>query len=163
MTVIFHTLFLMIVYLLQAHVLPFVNALTTIPLVLPLAAVAVAMNEGGARGAVFGLVSGALCDLSFHKPIAGFMLLLCAVCMIIGVLSDTVVARGFLSYLFLCVATLMLCGLAQMFALLVFEGAPFYALVMAGVRQGLVSLPFCIILYPVARVMDKRAVRDYSS
>ncbi|MDR3209557.1 MAG: hypothetical protein LBT36_02900 [Oscillospiraceae bacterium] len=155
MMVVYHTLFLIIVYVIQGLILPFVSALPTIPLILPLAAMGAAMFEGGARGAAMGLLAGALCDISFHKPIASFTLLLTVICLIIGVLADTVFARGFLAYVVLSLATLAVCAFAQMFTLLFFEGVEPRALLAEALRQTLISLPFCIVIYPISKVMYK--------
>jgi cell shape-determining protein MreD len=159
MIVVVHALFLIIVYIVQSLVFPFVNAMPTIPLLLPLAAAGAAMFEGGARGAAMGLIAGALCDLSFNKPIAAFALLLTVVCLIIGVLAETVLARNFLSYLVVGFLTLVICAFAQMFTLLFFEHADLRALLIEALRQTLISMPFCIVIYPVAKVMYKAPER----
>ncbi len=74
--VLYHALFLLAVYIAQAFVLPFIRPLPSIPLILPLAAVGVAMFEGGGRGAVAGLFAGALCDVAMNQPIASFTLMM---------------------------------------------------------------------------------------
>ncbi|MDR0915726.1 MAG: hypothetical protein LBN02_00840 [Oscillospiraceae bacterium] len=152
--VVFHVLFLIVVYLVQALVLPYLSLPAT-PLLLPLAAVGAAMGQGGTRGAAMGLIAGALCDISFLRPVAGFTLLLTVLCLVIGVLSDTVIARGLLSYLVLCLFTLVVCAAAQMFQLLVFVGVPPRALFAVAGRQTLMSLPFALVLYPISRVVYK--------
>jgi len=150
---IYHALFLLAVYIVQAFVLPYVRALPSVPLILPLAAVGVAMFEGGGRGAVCGLFAGALCDLSMHQPIAQFTLLMTFICIVICVLSAQVLERGFLTYFTLCIATLAVCAVMQMFTLLFFDGVTPQFLLWEALRQSLVSLPFTVPIYFASRAL----------
>ena len=156
----YHAMFLMIVYIVQALVLPYISSLPSIPLILPLAAVGAAMFEGGARGAAVGLFAGALCDMSMNQQIAQFAVLLTVICLVVGVLADTVFAQGFGPYLVLCIATLIVCSMAQMFTLLFFDGAELWWLFVEAVQQLLVSLPFAVPIYFGARGLVKRS-SDY--
>ncbi|MDR0839057.1 MAG: hypothetical protein LBN99_05385 [Oscillospiraceae bacterium] len=152
----YHALFLIIVYVVQALVLPYITALPSIPLILPLAAVGAAMFEGGSRGAAAGLFAGALCDLSMNQPIASFTVLFTVMCLAIGILSDTVIARGFAPYFLMCVGALALCSFVQMFTLLFFDDVPPRGLLTEALRQGLVSLPFTVPVYFGARGLVRR-------
>jgi cell shape-determining protein MreD len=140
-------LFIVAVFVVQGLALPFVTVLPSIPLILPLAAVDTAMFEGGFRGAATGLLTGALCDVAMNRPIALFAVLLTLVCLIVGVLSETVVARGFAPYFLVCAGTLLVCALAQMFTLLFFDGVPSGELFAEAVSQTAVSLPFTAPVY----------------
>ena len=150
---IYHALFLLAIYIIQAFVLPYVKALPSIPLILPLAAVGVAMFEGGGRGAVCGLFAGALCDLAMNQPIAQFTLMLTFICIVICVLSAQILAQGFLTFFTLCVGTLAVCAFMQMFALLFFDGVAPSLLLWEALRQGLVSLPFTVPIYFASRAL----------
>ena len=155
---IYHALFLLIVYIIQAMLLPFVTALPSVPLILPLAAVGAAMFEGGGRGAAMGLLAGALCDISMNQPIAAYALLFTLMCLVIGVLSDAVLAPGFFSYLLLCLAALALCAFTGMFTLLFFEGVDARELLLEAGLQTAVSLPFTPLTYLASRALVARRV-----
>lgn len=150
---IYHALFLLVVYIVQALVLPYVKALPSIPLILPLAAVGVAMFEGGGRGAVAGLFAGVLCDLSMNRPAAQFTLLLTLICIVICVLADAVLAPGFLAYFTLSIGTLVVCAFMQMFTPLFFDGIDPIHLIREAVRQSAVSLPFTVPIYFASRAL----------
>ncbi|MDR0906187.1 MAG: hypothetical protein LBN00_08465 [Oscillospiraceae bacterium] len=154
---VYHALFLLIVFVVQALILPYIKTLPSIPLILPLAAVGAAMFEGGARGAAVGLFAGVLCDVSMNRPVAQFTVLFTVICLIIGVLSDTVFARGFAPYFILCVITLTVCSAAQMFTLLFFDGAEPRWLLAEATWQLLVSLPFTVPIYFGARGLVRRS------
>jgi len=157
---IYHALFLLIVFVVQALVLPYVTSLPSIPLILPLAAVGAAMFEGGARGAIIGLFAGVLTDMALTQPIAQFTVVLTLICLVVGVLSDTVFAQGFAPYFVLCVGTLVVCAFAQMFTLLFFDGADPRWLFLEAARQLIVSLPFTVPLYFGTRGLIKRSSEE---
>ena len=150
---IYHALFLLAMYVVQAFILPYIRVLPSIPLILPLAAVGVAMFEGGGRGAVAGLFAGALCDISMNQPIAQFTLLLTFICLVICVLSAQILAQGFFSYFTLCVGTLVVCAFLQMFTLLFFEGVAPQLLLWEALGQSAVSLPFTVPIYFASRAL----------
>jgi cell shape-determining protein MreD len=155
--VLYHALFLLAVYILQALLFPFISRLAAIPVLLPLAAAGIAMFEGGARGGVAGLAAGILCDLSFNQPIAVFAVILTALGLIVGVLFDTVIARGFPAYLLCGVLVLLTVSFAQMFTLLFFERVPAPELVRTALQQTLVSVPFTLPFYFVCRALGRRS------
>ncbi|MDR0446263.1 MAG: hypothetical protein LBH17_04415 [Oscillospiraceae bacterium] len=146
-SLIYRALFIAAVFVIQALVLPFITVLPSVPLILPLAAVASAMFEGGFRGAAAGLFAGALCDIALCRPISRFAVLLTVVCLVIGILSETVVARGFAPYFLMCVATLFIAAGVQSFTLLFFEGVPLHWLIAEAMVQTLTSLPFTVPIY----------------
>ena len=150
---IYHALFLLVVYIVQSFVLPYMRGLPSIPLILPLAAVGVAMFEGGGRGAVAGLFAGALCDISMNQPIAQFTVLLTFMCLIICVLSVQILAQGFFTYFMLCIAVLVICAFMQMFALLFFDGVSARLLLWEALGQSVVSLPFTVPIYFASRAL----------
>jgi hypothetical protein len=146
-SLLYRALFIVAVFVLQAFVLPFVTALPSVPLILPLAAVETAMFEGGFRGAAAGLFAGALCDVAMDRPIARFAVLLTLICLVVGVLSELVVARGFAPYFLICTGTLAVCAIAQMFTLLFFDGVEPRVLFTEALSQTAVSLPFAVPIY----------------
>jgi cell shape-determining protein MreD len=156
----YHALFLLAVYILQALLFPFITRLTVIPVLLPLAAAGIAVFEGGARGGVAGFAAGILCDLSFNQPIAVFAVVLTALGILIGVLFDTVVARGFPAYLLCGVLALFAVSFTQMFALLFFERVPAPELIRTALRQTLVSALFTPPFYFICRALGRKTEID---
>lgn len=150
---IYHALFLLAIYIIQSLILPYIKAFPSVPLILPLAAVGVAMFEGGGRGAVSGLFAGVLCDISMNQPIAQFMVLMTFVCMIICVLADAVLAPGFLAYFTLCIGVLAVCAFMQIFTPLFFDGVAPGLLLREALSQSLVTLPFTVPIYFASRAL----------
>jgi len=156
---ILHIVLLLFIYIMQANVMPFFDW-PAVPLLLPAAAVAVSMFEGASRGAVLGLVAGALCDISFLDPISKFMLLLTLLCMIIGTLTDRIVARGFIPYLVIAIISLMICSLVQLFVPLAFDGARSDALFRTALQEIIITVPFTIIIYPLAKAAARGRLKS---
>lgn len=150
---IYHALFLLAVYIVQALVLPYIKALPSTPLILPLAAVGVAMFEGGGRGAVAGLMAGALCDMAMNQAVAQFTVLLTFISIVVCVLADAVLAPGFMAYFALCIGTLIACSFMQMFTLLFFDGVAPVFLIHEALQQSLISLPFTVPIYYASRAL----------
>jgi hypothetical protein len=143
--------FLYAVYFVEGIAAPYFRFLPAVPLLLPLAAVGFAMFRGSTQGAALGLFAGALLDVSLDRPVLLFMLTTTALCMLIGALCETVVARSLPAYLVISLAVLLLYAFMQMFPLLFFERVPPRALLMTGVRQTAASLPFALLFYPLLR------------
>ena len=91
--VIRYGLYLFVIYLIQAEVMTYIRLMRTTPLLLPMAAVGVAMFETPEKAGVLGLFAGMLCDVSFNEPAIKFTLLLTVVCMVVPVLCDVVLNR----------------------------------------------------------------------
>ena len=156
--VIQHALLLLIAYILQGLVFPYIPLRGMVPLILPVTAAAVAMFEGGFCGALFGLFAGMFCAISFNAPTMMFTLTLTAVGLAVGWLGQTVVARGLVSYLVMCAAALLLCSAVQSFSLLFFQGQSFGALALEGLLQTAYSLLFAIPVYFAARAVSRGVV-----
>lgn len=155
--ILLHLPLLLLAYILQDMIFPRLQIAGTVPLVLPLAAVAVAMFEGSIRGGLFGLAAGILCDASLGRPAVLFTIALTACALLVGILGETVLARGFPSYLVCAACTLLVCCVLQALPLLIYAGAAFSALAATGLMQILYSMLLCLPVYWMARSLNRLA------
>ncbi|MDR0862118.1 MAG: hypothetical protein LBN30_05025 [Oscillospiraceae bacterium] len=155
-----NTLLLLVLYMFQGLLLPYIPRLAAIPLLLPLAVVGAGVFGGSVRGGIVGIAAGMLCDVSFHQPVASATLVLAVVGLVIGFLSDTVMARGFPTYFVCCALTLVVMAFVQMFPLLFFDGVELRPLLQTAFLQTYTSLIFTIPVYFAARAVTRREVRS---
>jgi len=150
---------LMIVYIFQSMIFPYLRLAGLAPLLLPIVSTGVAIYEGRYAGGITGLFAGILCDVSFHQPTGVFTVLLTLMGLLIGTLADTVITRGFITYYLSCVAVLVFSALVQMFPLVFLEGVPLRLLWMTALWQTLYSLIFALPIWFSVRALGKRAQR----
>lgn len=147
--------FLLILYILQGMVFTHMPLWGVKPLLLPLAVAGVALFDGAFVGGIFGIFAGMLCDMSFNQPTIAFTLILTFLGIWLGFLAETLLVRGFPSYLFLSFSTLLICSLGQMFPLMFMHGVPFGPLFDTAIRQILYSLVFAIPMYYLTRFVSR--------
>ena len=147
--------FLVFIYILQAMICSNLPIAGAKPLILPVAAICIAMFEGSVRGGVLGLLSGMLCDFSFNNAPIAFTLTLTAICLIVGILADLVLARGFPTFIVCCVTGLLLCAYIQMHGILSVDGTQLPALVKMAFLQLFYSLLFTLPIYFVTRTISR--------
>ena len=158
-TVLYHALLLILVYLFQGMILPYLRLYGLTPMLLPIVGTGVAVYEGRDAGGVVGIFTGILCDVSLNAPVGLFTVLLTFTGLIVGNLADTVLVRRFATFLICCVVVLAISAFAQMFALLFFENVPPQALISIAIRQTLYSLLFAFPLWFAVRALGVRAKR----
>ena len=148
---------LLIAFLLQDAVFSELPIGGARPLVLPVTVVGAAMFGGRLRGGVYGLCAGILCDVSLCRPTVLFTLLLTLAGIVIGVLFETVLVRGFASFVLCCAGLLLMSAFCQMFGLLFFSGQKLIPLLIAAGYQTLYSLFFAVPVYLLIRLSGRRA------
>ena len=158
-SVVLHAILLMSVYLLQGVFFPYLKFFGLVPLLLPIVGTGVAVYQGRVAGGIVGVFAGILCDVSFNQPAGLFTVLLTFTGLFVGVLADTVIARGLATYYISCVAVLVLSAFAQMLPLMVFENVPPTPLLALGLRQTAYSLIFAFPIWFFVRALGKRAQR----
>ena len=146
-----HALLLMIVYVFQGVIFPYLRIDGLAPLLLPIVSTGVAVRQGRVAGGVSGLFAGLLCDISFNEPVGLFMVVLTLAGLIVGFMSDTVLTRGFGTYIFSCAAVLSFAAFVQLFPLLFFGGIPPYPLFTTALWQTVYSLLFAFPLWFIVR------------
>jgi len=158
-TVLFHALLLILVYVFQGMIFPYLRLYGFAPLLLPIVGTGVAVYEGRDAGGIVGIFTGILCDVSLNAPVGLFTVLLTVTGLIVGNLADTVMTRGFATFIICCVVVLVISAFMQMFALLFFENVSPQALISTAVRQTIYSLLFAIPLWLAVRALGIRAQR----
>ena len=156
-SIILHVLFVVIVYVFQGMVFPYLRVYGMVPLLLPIVCAGIAVYEGCHAGGIAGLFAGILCDASFNEPVGVFMMMLTLTGLFIGALADTVLTRGFVSYFLSCVFILMLSAIVQIFPLIFFAGIPYMPLLTVALWQTAYSLIFALPLWLIVRALGKRA------
>ncbi len=125
------------------------------PMLLPLAAAAVAVLEGPAAGDGFGLAVGMLCDAVYYGVPGGMTLGLAVTGMAAGVAAQYVLKKSFVGCLICSAVTLVLIDGARA-ALYAFQGAPLWALLRVAVPEILWSLAFAGPVYLLFRAIHRR-------
>ena len=127
--------------------------------ILPALMVAVGMFRGPVWAGVFGIFAGFFADMGYPETVVLFLLLLPVLGYVSGMLSEHLMHRGLMDYLVLCLLAMLLTAFAQLFRLWVFHGAPLGALVVTGLKQTAVSLPFAVPFYFVSKAVSRRERR----
>ena len=125
-------------------------------IVLPALMVAVGMFRGPVWGGVFGIFAGVFANMGYPESIVLFILLLPLIGYVSGMLSEHLLTRSLVAFLCMTLGAQLLTALFQFFRLWVFQGADLSALLITGLKQTLVSLPFCIPFFYVSRAVNRR-------
>lgn len=145
--VLLYAVTLIIAYLLQAVVFVDIKLLGVRPLIMPMAAVGMALFEGGRKGGVYGLAAGILCDIAMAQPMIVFTIFITLVGLIVGMLADAVITRRFPSYLLCCIAAIVLLTAIQALGTALFAEAAVRDLVDVAWKQAVYSAVFILPLY----------------
>ena len=151
-----HALLLLTVYVLQGMIFPYMRIVGFIPLLLPIVSVGIAVNEGCHAGGIAGLFAGILCDSSFNQPVGVFTVLLTLTGLFVGALVDSVVMRGFVTYMVCCFVVLIISALVQIFPYFVFDRILERAFLSVALRQTLFSIVFAPLLWFFARALGRQ-------
>lgn len=144
----FYGLALLPVWWLESFVLNRFPVLGVIPMLLPVAAVTVAVLEGAVSGAAFGLAVGVLCDAVYAGAWGGMTLGLCLIGWGAGAASQYVLSRNFGGGLLCSAAALALIDAIRAARGLFTGLAPLPALLRVALPEFLWSLCFVSLIYP---------------
>ena len=158
-SILLHALLLILVYIFQSMIFPFIRLLGLAPLLLPIVSTGVAVYEGRDAGGITGLFAGIFCDISFNEPVGLFTVLLTITGLLIGTLADTTITRGFVTYLLCCAAVLSASAIAQIVPFLFIRNAPIQPLISTAIQQTIYSLVFTLPIWFFVRALGKRAQR----
>jgi len=162
-SILLHSSLLIVIYVFQGVIFPFMRFIGLVPLLLPIATAGVALYEGRDTGGITGLFAGILCDVSFNQPVGAFTVLLTFSGLVIGTLADTLIVKGFLMYYLCCIAILIASAFVQMFPLVVLQNILPQALMRTAIQQTLYSLIFAFPIWFFIRALGKHADRVTSS
>jgi len=158
-TVTLHAILVIVVYVFQGMIFPYLRLYGFVPLLLPIAGAGVAVYEGRYAGGVFGIFAGIFCDVSMNEPAGVFTVLLALAGLLVGALADTVMTRGFATFIICSAGVLAVSAFAQMFPLLFSGGVPAQYLLLTAVRQTGYSMIFTLPLWLPVRALGRRGQR----
>ncbi len=144
---ILYALLLAVLFLLQDYIVSHITIRGVRALLVPAAAVAVGLWDGGLWGGLVGLAAGFFCDMGAPEHTVLFTVLLPALGFFAGVLGQFLLHRGMVSYLVLAAAALALLTFCQMFRFLFFTDTDAAAVWRTGLIQFLWSLPWAVAVY----------------
>ncbi|MCL2391868.1 MAG: rod shape-determining protein MreD [Oscillospiraceae bacterium] len=159
-----HALLILVVYVFQGMVFPYLRLAGLSPLLLPLVSTGFAVQEGRQVGGITGIFAGILCDLSLNEPVGLFTVVLTFTGLAVGELADTVITRRFITYLMFCVGVLVICAIAQVtpliYRVLIYQvSIPPGELFWTAIWQTVYSLIFSIPIWVFIKSIVKRTVR----
>jgi hypothetical protein len=154
-----HIVFIIGVYILQAMVFVHLPIRGCVPVLLPIAVVGLAIFEGPASGGGYGLLAGMLCDISFNQPALIMTVVLTVLGIVVGILSETILARGFPGYFICCVGGLVLTAFVSIFSLVFFAGVSGASLLGTAINQTVYSAVFTFPLYFIVRALGRHGSR----
>lgn len=158
-SIILHALLLVIVYIFQSMIFPYLRLTGLTPLLMPIVSTGVAVYEGRDAGGIMGIFAGIFCDVSLNEPVGVFTVLLTIMGLVIGTLADTVITRGFVTFFLSCVAVLTVSALTQMLPLAFLKDVPIQPLMSVAIQQTIYSLLFTLPIWFFVRALGKRAQR----
>ncbi len=126
------------------------------PMMIPAAVVAIGLFEGGLWGGFLGLATGFFFDMGYIEQTVLFTVLLTVTGFFAGVLGKYLFHKGFLSYMALVLAAMILVTAAQMIPFLFFTDTRDAAVWRVGLVQILWSLPWAVPVYFPCRAIAAR-------
>ena len=130
----------------QNMVLSHIRPFGVCPMILPAAAAAVGMFEGGTRGPLFSLLMGYFADMSFVEHRVFFLLLLPALSLFSAFMSQFFINRRFFAFMGITLLSLLVTALLQMLKTLAGDAWCRQMLTVA-LLQTLFSLPPSALTY----------------
>ncbi len=144
------------VWLAETQILNRVPLFGVIPVLLPLAAVAVALWEGARSGALFGLCLGVIADATYPGTPGGMTLGLCLLGFLAGAACQYGVRQTFVGYALCSAVGMGLLELARVGWCLFTKLGPLPAVALVAAKEGLWSLCFIPFLYPLFKAIYRK-------
>lgn len=147
---------LLLVFLLEVALLAQFPISGVCPLLLPLAATAVAVLEGGHDGAYFGMAAGILWAGAATGGHGMHIFFLTIVGLLAGISAQYVLNQGFLSYLLCAAVTLLVLSCCEVGVRLFIRFAPLTQLLPIATTQLFYSLAFTPLVYLLFKAVFNR-------
>ena len=144
------------IWLLDACILPRYPLWGVVPMLLPLAAAAVAVLEGASAGTGFGLVVGLLWELAYPGGFGGLVLYMALAGMAMGAVSQYALSQSFLGCLICAAGALGLLELLRMARMLFINAAGLSELLQVAVPEFLWSLAWTPLVWLLFRAVYNR-------
>ena len=151
-----YALGLLPVWLLDAYILPRYPLFGTVPMLLPLAAAAVAVLEGAYSGTGFGLAVGLLWELTYPGGFGGLVFFLALSGMAMGAVSQYALSQSFPGCLICSAGVLALLDLLRVIQLLFINAAGLSDLLQVAMPEFLCSLAWTPPVWLLFRAIYRR-------
>ena len=151
-----YALGLLPVWLLDAYILPRYPLYGASPMLLPLAAAAVAVLEGAYSGTGFGLGVGLLWELAYPGGFGGLVFFLALAGMAMGAVSQYALSQTFIGCLICAAGTVGLLELLRIARGLLTNAAPLTALVEAAAPEFLWSVAWTPLVWLLFRTVYRK-------
>lgn len=151
-----YALGLLPVWLLDAYILPRYPLYGTSPMLLPLAAAAVAVLEGAYSGTGFGLGVGLLWELAYPGGFGGLVFFLALAGMAMGAVSQYALSQSFIGCFICAAGTVGLLELLRIARGLLTNAAPLSALVEAAAPEFLWSVAWTPLVWLLFRAVHQK-------
>ena len=137
------------IWLAETQILNRVPLFGVIPVLLPLAAVAVGLWEGARDGALFGLCLGVIADATYPGTPGGMIFGLSLLGYLTGTMCQYGVRQTFVGYAMCAGVSMGLMELARVSWSLFTHLGPLDAVILVALKEGLWSLCFLPLIYPL--------------
>lgn len=151
-----YALVLAIVFLVQDLLIARIPLWGVRPMMIPAAVVAIGLFEGGVWGGFVGLAAGYFFDLGYIENTVLFTILLTGIGFFSGVLGKYLLQKGFVSFMVMVLAAMIVVTVPQMFHFLFFTDTASWPVWRTGILQILWSLPWAMPLYYPCKVIAAR-------
>ena len=142
-----YAVYLLLAMLLQGLLFSRLSIFGVKGFVLPAAVVAAGMYLGGVRGAVFGICLGLVTDMSYTESSFMYTIVFALIGFGAGFASEFYINKSFLVFMVMSVIAVLLSGLAQYLAAVIFGGAERVQGIVTVLLQTALSIPPMALLY----------------
>ncbi len=142
-----YAVYLLLAMLLQGLLFSRLSIFGVKGFVLPAAVVAAGMYLGGMRGAVFGICLGLVTDMSYTESSFMYTIVFALIGFGAGFASEFYINKSFLVFMVMGVIAVLLSGLAQYLAAVIFGGAELVQGIVTVLLQTALSIPPMALLY----------------
>ena len=142
-----YAVYLLLAMLLQGLLFSRLSIFGVKGFVLPAAVVAAGMYLGGVRGAVFGICLGLVTDMSYTESSFMYTIVFALIGFGAGFASACYMNKRFLVFMVMSVIAVLLSGLAQYLAAVIFGGAELVQGIVTVLLQTALSIPPMALLY----------------
>ena len=142
-----YAVYLLLAMLLQGLLFSRLSIFGVKGFVLPAAVVAAGMYLGGVRGAVFGICLGLVTDMSYTESSFMYTIVFALIGFGAGFASEFYRNKSFLVFMVMSVIAVLLSGLAQYLAVVIFGGAELVQGIVTVLLQTALSIPPMALLY----------------
>ena len=142
-----YAVYLLLAMLLQGLLFSRLSIFGVKGFVLPAAVVAAGMYLGGVRGAVFGICPGLVTDMSYTESSFMYTIVFALIGFGAGFASEFYINKSFLVFMVMSVIAVLLSGLAQYLAAVIFGGAELVQGIVTVLLQTALSIPPMALLY----------------